>query len=113
MAAAGDYIFSQPLTITGSIGVVVMIPNVEQLAEKLSISFKGVGTHPFGGTFSIGHQKNPEEMQQIRKLAGKFYVKFVGFVAEQREMTFEEVRELPGPRTCLEQGSCIGAQSCQ
>ena len=94
MAAAGEQIFAQPLTVTGSIGVVIMLPNIEELANKLSVSFEGVETHPFAGTMSVGRKKNPEEMRQIRELAADFYDEFLTFVSENREMTYSQVREV-------------------
>jgi len=94
MAAAGEQIFAQPLTITGSIGVVVMLPNIEGLADKMSVSFEGVETHPFAGTFSLGRKKTPEEMRQVRELAAGFYDEFLEFVSVNREMPYGQVREV-------------------
>jgi protease-4 len=93
IAAPAEFIYAEPSTITGSIGVVIMLANVEQLAEKLAINFEGVETHPFAGTYSIGHSKTPGEMAQIRKLSKSFYEDFLSIVAENRDMTMDAVRE--------------------
>jgi protease-4 len=93
IATPAEFIYAEPSTITGSIGVVIMLANVEQLAQKLSISFEGVETHPFAGTYSIGHSKTTEEMAQIRALSKSFYDEFLNIVAENRDMTVEAVRE--------------------
>ena len=92
MAAPCEHIFAAPSTITGSIGVVIMLPNIEGLAEKLSISFEGVETHPFAGTYSLGRAKTEEEMNQIRSLSKGFYAEFLNVVASGRDMDPEEVR---------------------
>lgn len=94
MAASGDYIFCEPSTITGSIGVVLTLPNIKELAAKLSLNFDGVETHPFAGTYSLARPKTEEEMRQIRDLARQFYEDFLQLVAESREMDRERVREV-------------------
>jgi protease-4 len=94
VAALGDRVFAQPTTITGSIGVVSMLPNIEQLAEKLSINFDGVETNPFAGTFSLGRSKTEEEMRQVRALGAQTYNDFMRLVAVNRNMALRQVRPL-------------------
>lgn len=92
IAAACEHIYAEPSSITGSIGVVSMLPNVEGLADKLSINFEGVETHRFAGTYSIGRSKTEEEMDQVRTLSESLYVDFLNVVATGRDLSVEEVR---------------------
>lgn len=94
LAALGDRVFSQPSTITGSIGVVSMLPNIEQMAEKLSLNFDGVETNAFAGTFSLGRSKTEEEMRQVRALGAQNYNDFLRLVAVNRNMALRQVRPL-------------------
>jgi protease-4 len=94
VAALGDRVFAQPTTITGSIGVVSMLPNIEQLAEKLSVNFDGVETNKFSGTFSLGRSKTEEEMRQVRALGAQSYNDFMRLVAVNRNMALRQVRPL-------------------
>lgn len=102
MAASAGYMIStpceeiiaEPTTITGSIGVVMMLANVERLAENMSINFETVQTHPFAGTFSIAHSKTEEEMAQFREIGADFYDEFLALVADTRGLEKERVREL-------------------
>lgn len=94
IAAVGDQIYVEPTTITGSIGVVSLLPNIEKLAQKLAINFEGVETHPFAGSFSLGRAKNEEEMRQIRALGAQTYDEFLKMVAVHRKMTLQQVREV-------------------
>ncbi len=94
VAAAGDQLLMQPTTITGSIGVVSMLPNIEKLAEKLSINFEAVETHPFAGSFSLARSKTDEEMRQVRALGAQIYDEFLEMVARNRDMTIEQVRSV-------------------
>jgi protease-4 len=92
ISAACEHIYAEPSTITGSIGVVSMLPNVEGLADKLSINFEGVETHPFAGTYSVGRAKTDEEMAQVRSLSAGLYNDFLNVVATGRDLSVEEVR---------------------
>ncbi|NDV61286.1 signal peptide peptidase SppA [Puniceicoccales bacterium CK1056] len=92
ISAPCEHIYASPSTITGSIGVVTMLPNIEGLAEKLSVNFEGVETHPFAGTYSLGRAKTEEEMRQVRALSKGFYTDFLNVVANGREMSVEDVR---------------------
>lgn len=92
LAAPCEAIYAEPSTITGSIGVVIMLPNVEKLAANLSVNVDGVETHPFAGAFSIARPKSDEEMAQIRALAADFYDQFIELVAKNRDLSRDEVR---------------------
>jgi protease-4 len=89
---AASHIVAEPATITGSIGTVLTLANIEGLSDKLSIRFDGVETHPFAGTFSPARAKNAEEMRQLRALGEDFYLQFLDLVARHREMDRESVR---------------------
>jgi protease-4 len=102
MAASAGYMISAPCeeiiaescTITGSIGVVMLLANVEQLAHNWSINFESIQTHPFAGTFSLGRSKSEAEMAQLRQIGADFYDEFLDLVATSRGMQVEQVREL-------------------
>ena len=94
IAAVGDRIYAEPASITGSIGVVAMLPNVEGLADRLSLNFEGVQTHTFGGVYSISRAKTDEEMRQVRMRAGQLYEEFLALVAENRELSMDKVRSI-------------------
>lgn len=94
ISAPCEEILAEPSTITGSIGVVMMLANIESLADKLSIHFEGVQTHPFAGTFSLGRSKSEAEMEQFRQIGADFYDEFLALVAEGRSMEVSAVREM-------------------
>ena len=94
ISAPCEEIIAEPSTITGSIGVVMMLPNIETLADRLSIHFESVQTHPFAGTFSLGRSKSEAEMEQFRQIGADFYDEFLALVAEGRAMEVSAVREM-------------------
>lgn len=98
MAAPAEEIYVEPTTLTGSIGVILMLPNVEKLAERLSVNFDSVQTHRFGGAFSLSRKKTEAEMEQNREIAKEFYEEFLRAVVEGRDMEMEALRTLAGGR---------------
>ncbi|MEX0332044.1 MAG: signal peptide peptidase SppA [Puniceicoccaceae bacterium] len=94
ISAVGDYIFAESTTITGSIGVVSMLWNIEELAGKLSLHFEGVETHPFAGSFSLARAKTEEELRQIRVMGEQTYDEFLQVVAVNRGITRNDLLPL-------------------
>lgn len=92
IACPSDYIFAQPNTITGSIGVFGMIPNLQGLMnDKLGITVDGVSTNHSSDFGSVFRPFTPEEGAFIQRQVEDFYDVFIGHVAEGRDMTKAEV----------------------
>lgn len=100
-AASADYIFTEPSTITGSIGVASIFFNFEELSQRLSLYFDGVETHPFAGSFSPTRAMRPDEMRQRNAYIERAYRNFVQWVADGREMTYEQADELARGRVWI------------
>lgn len=94
VATGGDYIFSQPNTITGSIGVFGIYPNFQELANRHGVVFETVRTATFADVFSLTRAKTEEEMELIQELVDQVYVDFLTRVAVARGMSIDQVREL-------------------
>jgi protease-4 len=87
-----NYIYSQPNTLTGSIGVFGMIPNLQGfLNNKLGITTDGVGTNAHADMGDITRPFNEFEQNAIQFMIEDFYETFIGRVADGRGMTKEEV----------------------
>ncbi|MBN2778050.1 MAG: signal peptide peptidase SppA [Bacteroidales bacterium] len=92
ISCPADYIFAQPNTITGSIGVFGMIPNLQELMnDKLGITIDGVKTNHSSDFGSIMRPFSPEEGAFIQKQIEEFYEVFIGRVADGRGITKAEV----------------------
>ena len=92
ISCPASYIFAQPTTITGSIGVFGMLPNVEKLmTEKLGITVDGVSTNSHSDFGSIMRPVNPTERNFIQKQVEDFYDVFVSRVSDGRGLTKAEV----------------------
>ncbi|MGI8636676.1 MAG: signal peptide peptidase SppA, partial [Segetibacter sp.] len=87
-----DSIFAQPNTITGSIGVFGIIPNMKKfMNNKLGITFDGVKTGPFADMPSVTRPLNPAEKQFIQNTIDTIYTTFKGRVAEGRRLSLQVV----------------------
>lgn len=91
ISAEADAIFAQPETITGSIGVIAIIPSVRELGNRFGVTFDGVKTDPLADLYTISRSKTDEEMGMIRDDARQIYERFLDMVATGRSMPREEV----------------------
>lgn len=95
IAMAADTIVAQPNTITGSIGVFGLIPNMQELLnDKLGITVDGVKKGEFADLGRVDRPFNEAEEQIIQNYVNDVYDKFLEVVSKGRKMTKEEVHEI-------------------
>ena len=99
LAASGGYwismnadrIYADPSTITGSIGIFGLIPNVTRTLDKIGVRTDGVSTTRFAGAFDITRPMDPAVGQVIQSVIDKGYADFTGKVAAARNKSVEDV----------------------
>lgn len=92
ISAPADYIYSDRLTLTGSIGVFGTIFNISDfLSNKLGVTFDSVGTSPNAGGFSITEPLTERNREVIMEGVDKVYKTFTSHVAEGRNLDIEKV----------------------
>jgi len=84
VATPGDYIFAEPSTITGSIGVFGVLPSFEGTLAKLGIGADGIKTTSMSGEPDLLKGPSAEANALIQAGVEQIYRKFVGIVAESR-----------------------------
>lgn len=94
ISCLADTIFTENSTITGSIGVVGLIPNIEQLAANLDVNFQRVETNEKSTLFSFTRSKTPAELARLQDFTDRTYDTFVAMVARGREMEVSEVEQV-------------------
>ena len=94
IASNADYIFAEPTTITGSIGVFGAIPNVRKLADKVGVNAEQVKTHANASGYSVFEPMDEVTHQTITESIEKIYDVFLQRVATGRKMTKEQVNEI-------------------
>ncbi len=90
----GDRIFAEPSTITGSIGVFGLLPNVKKLANEHGITWDSVTTAKLANPMTLTRPKNELELSLIQGLVDHIYEQFIAKVAESRKLTKEAVHEI-------------------
>ena len=86
IATVGDRVFAQSNTITGSIGVLAVIPNLNGLAGRFDINVEGVKTAKHADIFSLMQPRDPESMALIQGMVDNIYGKFLDRVIEARKL---------------------------
>lgn len=95
IACASDKIYASPNTITGSIGVFGIMPNLEELmTDKIGITFDNVKTNKFADLASVNRPLTQEEYDIIQKGVVDVYNTFTSKVAEGRDMSQENVDDI-------------------
>jgi protease-4 len=95
ISTPGEVIMANQTTITGSIGVFGMIPNVQKgLSEKLGISVNTVETNKYSGFPSIYRPLQAAEREYLQKIIEDIYSKFINKVSTFRDITIAEVDSL-------------------
>nr|MDJ0647030.1 signal peptide peptidase SppA [Flavobacteriaceae bacterium] len=99
LAASGGYyiacnankIYAEPSTITGSIGVFGMIPNIKQFADNIGINAEQVGTNKQSTGYSVFEPMSEAFHKVTKEGVEAIYETFVNRVAAGRNMTFAQV----------------------
>ena len=94
ISAKADKIIAQPTTITGSIGVIGMLFNLEGLYEKIGVNWSSVKKGNFSDIGTTNRALNSEEKKIISESIEHIYWQFVDVVAEGRNLTRDEVHEI-------------------
>ena len=118
MAASGGYyiscaanrIFAEPTTLTGSIGIFGMIPDVSELmTEKIGLKFDVVKTNEMSDIGTMARPFNEAESAQMQKMINRGYDLFTKRVADGRGMAQDSVKLIAEGRVWTgEQGLNIG-----
>ena len=92
ISAPADYIFSDKTTLTGSIGVFGMIPNIKNLLTyRLGITIDNTYTSPAALTPSIFQPVTDIQRKNLNKSVDKVYETFTQHVAEGRNLDINDV----------------------
>ena len=100
ISTPADYIFAEPTTITGSIGVAIALPTLENAMDYIGVNFDGVVTSKHGGWDPT--QAIDNDLDKIFAGWGAdAYDRFVNFVAESRSKSYEDIKKIAGGRVWI------------
>lgn len=102
VAASGGYqlatyahkIYASPATITGSIGVFGVVPNVQKLANNNGITWDSVQTSPNADLYSISRPRTPQELAMLQGMVDQTYTDFLTMVSQSRSLSVADVKKV-------------------
>lgn len=92
ISTAASRVFAEPNTITGSIGVFSLVPNVKALANKHGVTFDTVKTGKYADLFTLMRPRTPDEMAVLQRSTDVIYDAFIDRVAKARNLSPDSVR---------------------
>ncbi|MDA8130286.1 MAG: signal peptide peptidase SppA [Elusimicrobia bacterium] len=98
VASACDKIIAHPGTITGSIGVIFSVGNLEGLMKKIGYRSEVVKSGKFKDIGSVFREMTTEERKLLQGMIDDSYDQFVTAVSDGRKMPVEKVKELADGR---------------
>ncbi|WP_270749534.1 signal peptide peptidase SppA [Fusobacterium hominis] len=109
IASAGDKIFADKESITGSIGVVSLIPNFQKTLKKLDVNLETIQKGEYADLYSLTQDFTEKDRQKIYDSSVRVYDEFVNVVAKGRGKTSEYINTIGQGKVWLgEEGKNIG-----
>ncbi|MCC6244349.1 MAG: signal peptide peptidase SppA [Gemmatimonadaceae bacterium] len=94
ISTAASRVFAQPNTITGSIGVFSLVPNIKVLANKQGITFDTVKTGRYADLLTLSRPRTDAELAVLQRGTDAVYSAFIDRVATARKLTPDSVRQI-------------------
>ena len=103
ISCSADYIYAEPTTITGSIGIFGTVPNFSRLMDKVGLDVDGVSTNKHANltTNAIYKGMNPQEFALMQSMVERGYDLFTKRCADGRGMTQAEIKKIGEGRVWL------------
>ncbi len=98
IAAAADKIVANPGSITGSIGVIIQIPNLSDLLQKVGIRSVVIKSGPYKDMASATRELTPEERQLLQGVIDDIHDQFIQAVVQGRGLSREQVETVADGR---------------
>lgn len=98
IACGAEKIVANPGTLTGSIGVLINIVNMEELLRKIGINMKTIATGKHKDIGSITRELTPEDEKLLREVLDNIHNQFLRVVEERRGLTPEKLKSIADGR---------------
>ncbi len=103
ISCGADYIYAEPTTITGSIGIFGTVPNIAKLRDKIGLDIDGIATnkHSDLDVNMLYNGMNPEEFQLMQSMVERGYELFTTRCADGREVSQDYIKSIGEGRVWL------------
>lgn len=98
IASGAEVIMANPGTLTGSIGVIMNLTNVEELLRRLGLEFFNIKAGALKDVGTPFRPMRPEERAYLQRLLNQIHEQFIADVAEGRRLLIHKVREIADGR---------------
>lgn len=95
ISSGAQYIFAEPLTITGSIGIFGMIPNASNLINNtLGVNYEEVATNPNAIAGALYKPLTDQQRNALQQMVNRGYETFTGRCAQGRNVTQDSIKSI-------------------
>jgi len=94
IACSADYIYADPMTITGSIGVVSIFPNLNKMGDKIGVNSSSIKYGKYSDILNPWEKPSSSELAAMQSSMMEIYDEFKSHVASGRDMTLNQVEDL-------------------
>ena len=103
ISCGADYIYAEPTTLTGSIGIFGTVPNASKLMDKIGLDFDGVSTNKHSALTinAIYKGMNKQEFALMQSMVERGYDLFTKRCADGRGVSQEEIKKVGEGRVWL------------
>lgn len=103
ISCGADYIYAEPTTLTGSIGIFGTIPNVKKLREKIGLDIDGISTNRHADMESnmLFQGMNAEEREMMQTMVERGYDLFTSRCAAGRHVSQDYIKSIGEGRVWL------------
>jgi len=98
ISLAGEKIFSNPGTLTGSIGVIMQFPEAEKLLDKIGVSLQTVKSGALKDVGSPARKPTPAELQYLQGVINDTYAQFLDDVVANRPISMDSLKPIADGR---------------
>jgi protease-4 len=98
VACGADSIVANPGTLTGSIGVIMRLPNAEELLKKIGLQYEVIKTGKYKDAGSISRPMTQEERDLLQEMLDDVHDQFVTVVSTERNIDKDAVLEFADGR---------------
>ena len=101
IATVGKKLFASPVTLTGSIGVVILYPEFSEAIDKLKVNMEGFSKGKGFDIFDVFSKLSEESKEKIVYSMNEVYSEFKAHVMEARNISEEDLEKIAGGRVWL------------
>ena len=103
ISCCADYIYAEPTTLTGSIGIFGTVPNMSKLMDKIGLDIDGVSTNQHSDLTvnAVYKGMNKQEMALMQSMVERGYDLFTKRCADGRSMSQDDIKKIGEGRVWL------------